>query len=135
MKTEQSPTLLLLQYLKENGATTLKNLDGLPFYGGVKSRIGEIIKQGRIEKVMIHNPDFTGKVRPERMVLTALKFISFDFDSKQGKHPYLKNLSPQEKEEAIQKIAEKIKAKAEKNAINKAIALLERNGYSVTKTK
>ena len=80
MSNHDGATIQLLAYLEKNGATAIKELEKTVFFKSVRSRVPELVKQGRIERVKVFNPD-SGK-KGERLTLAGLKFKSYDFTKK-----------------------------------------------------
>lgn len=63
-------TKKFLLFLEENGPQTFKQLQSQPFWGGIHNAIPHLIKQGRIEKVKVNNPDTSPR---SRAVVAAIK--------------------------------------------------------------
>lgn len=49
-------TARFIRFLKENGPQTHRQLSQQSFWGGIRSRIPQLISQGRVEKVTVANP-------------------------------------------------------------------------------
>lgn len=64
-------TKKLLEHLTRHGLQTSKQLESLPFWPGVRTRISTLVLQGRIQKVEIVNPLSAGKY--QRVKVIAIK--------------------------------------------------------------
>ena len=111
-------TAAFIKHLKSNGPQTVKQLSTLSFWGGVRSRIGVLITQRRVERVRIANPD---PYILSRIVVTAYKAVDGASEAyipraKSGRETY----------------RERTQREKNERAVAKAISLLERRGYKVT---
>lgn len=114
-------TKTFLEYLRENGPQTRKQLEKLPFWGGVRSRVCQIIKQGRIEKILIAN--HLSEKKHARCAVVAYKFVE---GSTTGT---LYKGNPGRKTEETYK--ERMARERKERAIYNAIKLLENQGYKI----
>ena len=111
-------TRQFLSFLRERGPQTAKQLSEQKFWGGVRTRVQVLIKQGRVEKVLVANPD-ENPGPYSRAVCTAFKLVqSAVYGPIKGR--------PDGK-----KYKEKRKAEREEKAVARAIAFLEQRGYKV----
>jgi len=113
-------TKSFLLYLKENGPKTAKQLEKMTFWGGVRSRVGVLIKQGRIEKVKVANPI---SEHHSRSVAVAFKFI----DGSDVNHQARGRPGRRVEETYGERVARERKCKS----VAKAIALLNQQGFIV----
>jgi hypothetical protein len=110
-------TAKFISYLKEHGPQTVKQLEELPFFAGVRSRIGVLVKQGRIERVSVANP-FSSK--NTRAVVVAYKSVDGAIE---GALPRGRRVEETYRERELRE--------KKARAVARAIILLEQQGYKV----
>lgn len=118
--THGETTRKFLLHLIENGPQTTQQLKKMPFWGGVRTRIPQLIKQGRVVRIKIANPDTDERFT--RIIATAYKFVD---------GASVEPLKPKKRTSGETKTDREKREKRER-AIAKAIRLLESHGYSVT---
>ena len=114
-------TKQFLTYLIENGPTSAKKLSKEPFWGGVKTRIPALIKQGRVQKIDVANDDLS---LSNRFVLSGYKALCSIDD--------VGPVSGNRSGNPLPKNYHRDRARLSKK-IDDAIAVLSDNGYSVVK--
>lgn len=102
-------TRAFLEYLRVYGPQTRGQLEGLPFWGGVRTRVRQLERQGRVKLVKVANP-ITGP--HEWAAVTAFKYVDGA------------PVDPVRKPSLIRR-------ERERKRIERAIALLEQSGYEV----
>lgn len=114
-------TRKFISHLKKHGPQTVKQLEVQPFWGGVRTRIGVLVKQGRIIRVTVANP-YSGKYA--KSVARAYKAADGAIE---GVMPRSRRVSETSRDRKLRENRERTK----KRAIAKAIILLEQQGYKV----
>jgi len=111
-------TAAFISHLKANGPQTAKQLEAFSFWGGVRTRIGVLVKQGRVVKVSVANPE---AARYSRAVVVAYKAAE---DAEEG--PVARG-----RRRDGETYDERVRREKKERAVARAIALLEQQGYKV----